>query len=476
MESNNLKKGISSRIKGGGLELFKKDICPQRISVSFKKLSDTSDSSSFLKTKILQFKDISNPERKVIINFDLEGRLISIELSASSPDANVKILERSFGGKFYVYMENCENLKSEKRNIYRYYDYYNEAISEDLEISKFLIDAVNSLLENIHEINYKSTNEIIIGEVESINVVKILENARKIYDWKGLMQERLLLKKIYPTPISVLPPEARPDQNPIFAVLQITQGCWIKDLKGPCKFCSSYNNISYKEKDINDLEKHIKQVKKFTGRNWKYVKKFFLADADPFHTNINSEIYLKFIAKETPDVNWYESFVSTATILSKSPNEWKKLMNLGLKKLYWGVESADDKTLKILGKPHNKKLLYRVATVLNKSNISYVCILLSGVGNLSINQQKDSTSNSHIIETVKFIQNINCPNVYVSRFIPQPDTEIFNLLKEKKLNIISLSEKEKEHRMIIKMISYDKENCFAPVRDVRGTYGVQFNQ
>jgi len=462
------------------LQLFE-DLYPRKIIISFEFLSDISDFNSSLKGKILQIKDISNPRKTIIINFDLEGRIMSIKLGGKSLDSEVKILERSFNGKFYIYSQNCKNLNPNNKSVYRYYDYYNETIGEDLELSKFLIDSVTSFLKKLSDIAYRSNDKIILlrskplrGKINSSckfknlsnDLIRILENSYKLYDWKGLLKERVLVQKIYSNSVNVLPPEVRPDQNPIFIILQLTQGCWIQNTRGPCKFCNSYKNIDYREKDIKGLKGHIKQIKDNTGRGWKYIKKIFLSDADPLHTEIDSEIYLKFLRKEIPNMDWYESFISTPTILSKSINKWKNLMKLGLKKVYWGVESADDRILGILGKPQNRKTLYKAASLLNKIGINYVVILLSGISNFDY-------KNSHIKETVKFIKDIECSDIYISRFAPQPGTEIFNLIKKGRLKFPSFMEREEEHRKIIRMI---KSDHFIITPNIRGTYGVQFNQ
>jgi len=279
----------------------------------------------------------------------------------------------------------------------------------------------------------------------------------------------LLIQKIYCDSINVLPPEVRPDQNPIFSIIQMTCGCWIKDKKGPCKFCSSYCGINYREKNIQELREHINNVRINSGKTWEYVKKIFLLDADPLNTNIKTEIYFDFLKKEMPNIGWYESFISTATILSKPVSEWKKIMKFGLKKVYWGVESADDRTLMLLGKPQTKETLYKAASIFNKTGLHYVTILLSGIANMNY-------ENNHIEETSKFIHDINAKNVNISRFTPQPNTEIFNLIKEGKLMLPSPQEREAEHRIMIKMISCDKKNRPIASRTVRGTYGAQFNR
>ena len=446
---------------------------PKKIIIQFSYLPDISDFSSSVKAKIVQVKDITNRQKIIIINFDLEGRIINIKLGNKLLNSEVKILERIFDGRFYIYAENCKNLIPGKKDINRYYDYYNEAVSEDLKNSKILIDSVNTFLKEIIKARFISDDKIEFiykskRDMGSLN--EVINKAYKKYDWNGLVKERKIIGKIYSNSINVLPPEVRPDQNPVFSIIQIVQGCWIKSTRGPCGLCDSYLNVDYKEKNVKELKKHILQVKKNAGNGWKYVKKIFLLDADPFHTKIKSEAYLSVLKTEIPNKNWYESFISTPTILSKTPNEWKKIANMGLKKVYWGVESADNNTLKILEKPHNEKLLYKASEILKQANLQYVAIVLSGINNFDHN-------NLHIKQTVNFLNSINCSNIYISKFLPQPNTKIFNLIKNNRLRFPEQPEREMEHREMIRLLNYgDKETPKIMVnRTIRGTYGVQFN-
>jgi len=84
---------------------------PSRIvSISEEMISDISSLHCQYKGKMLQVRDITNPKRHVIINFDLSGRLRNICLGTEHSGAEIKIMERSFEGKFYVYFGNCKNL------------------------------------------------------------------------------------------------------------------------------------------------------------------------------------------------------------------------------------------------------------------------------------------------------------------------------------------------------------------------------
>lgn len=464
------------------LELFKRLIV-RKIAVGFRTVSDLSEPNSPMQARVVQLRDITDPRRHVIVNFDMEGRLISIELGRKFLGNEVRILERSFDGEFYVYLRNCDNLKPGHDGVYYYYDYYNEEVYRDLRIAEVLVHSITALLKDISRSGYKTNKNmkftelrIVEDEIDTsgdirnipLNLVEILENSRVKYTWEGLSKEKLTFGKVYSTSVSVVPPEVRPDQNLNFAVIQVTQGCWIQDTRGPCRFCSSYRGIHYQEKGIDELAEHIEGAKQLTGKGWKYVKKLFLSDADPFHTKIDSEVYLQFLAREIPEAVWYEAFVSTPAILSKSESRWRKLKALGLKRLYWGVESANDETLKLLGKPHNKKGLYEAARRLNNAGMPIVIIVLSGVAALNHDRtETEVVDNPHVREVAEFIYSIDCPIVYISKFIPQPGTEIFDLIQSGKLKPLSPSELERQHRTMVKICSYG-------LREVRGAYGVQF--
>lgn len=125
---------MSSSIIPQDIELFSKT-AKRKIAIGFKSVYDISKPNSCFKAKIFQLRDITIPHKHVIINFDMEGRIINIELGREETGNEVKILERSFDREFYVYLKNCENLKSDHNYVYYYYDYYHENVVKEIKIS-----------------------------------------------------------------------------------------------------------------------------------------------------------------------------------------------------------------------------------------------------------------------------------------------------------------------------------------------------
>jgi radical SAM superfamily enzyme YgiQ (UPF0313 family) len=427
---------------------------------------------------LFQIRDITNHKKHTIITYDLEGRLLNIKLGRSGDDIEVKMLERSFDGTYYIYTENLKNLSFEHDFLYIYYDYYEEIIARNTKESMILITQVSRLISLIVSSNFQSSNTIEFFSISNQNhpigqlpivYALIIRRIMTLYTYDGLSKEKILFNTVYSTTLNVLPPEVRPDLSPEFAVVQMTHGCKFKCTKnGGCNFCGAYLDTQYYEKNEFELKEHIKKVKDFCKLAWTGVTKFFLSDADPLNTEVDSEQYFDIINNELQKIVHLECFITTSTILSKNKEKWQTLKNKGLKKLYWGVESADDEVLKLLGKPHNYTKLRDAATLLNDIGLEFVIILMSGIGALEPERNKnDILENNHISKTVKFIEESHCKEIYLSKFTPVVGTKLYEAMKSNRIKLLDNDEFELQHRTMIKLLS-------AQNRAIKGSYGIQF--
>ncbi|KKL63559.1 hypothetical protein LCGC14_2173880 [marine sediment metagenome] len=427
----------------------------KKIKLGFIEIPDQADNTSSIHSTIFQLKDITFSQREVVVHFDIEGRFLNIELRKDNTFP-IKLLERTFQGIFHLYEDACINLHPDNIEANYYYDYYQEKITNNLLISLELLNQVYAFVkmvikENI-DIQYRTHNEFLR---------KILYR----YSWEGLLRDQARFHKVYTTSITVLPPETRPDINPLFAVIQSTQGCWTHSYsRKSCAFCISFRNVKYREKNLEEILQHIEEVKQFTGAAWKNVKKFFLSDADPLFTKLSSFKLLQSIRNTFLQISSFETFVSTTTILSKTLNMWKELKECGLRRVYWGVESADNETLRILNKPQNQSSLYKAAQLLDKSGINYVIIVMSGIGMLKMNNNL-----AHVDATSTFIASTNPQYVDISKFESLQGSEIYKSIQKKEYYCPSKEEIEIEHRALIEMILLKNKQC-----KIRGAYGRQF--
>ncbi|HSQ97293.1 MAG TPA: radical SAM protein [Rickettsiales bacterium] len=248
-------------------------------------------------------------------------------------------------------------------------------------------------------------------------------------------------------------------------VVQIISGCLLQKKRGACNFCTSFNINQYKEKNLDELKAHIKAIKDFYGKNINYINYIFLADADPLYTECyDTKEYLKILNEEFPNIK-YECFISTVAALTKKEKGLQELKDLGLNKVYWGVESADDYVLKILNKPQRKKDLVEVAKIMKRVNLEFTPIIMTGLENFSYSSDDKNLCNNHIKETSDFINSIACKEVYLSKFQILQNSKIFEMLNNNQISKNDFENlKEDGYRNMIKSI-----NC-----EVLGAYGNQF--
>lgn len=408
--------------------------------------SERKERNSLFGGSVFQIVDQTDVARQVVLEFDFSGRVLSASLQ-SKDVPSIKIFERTFQGTFRVYIENCNNLNHDGQLNY-YYDYYQEVAEKRASLAELFCKQIQTFVQSL----------LPVPEEYAEIVQDILR-----YDWKQLESEKALLSNVYDSPLSVIPPEVRPDQNPAVGLIQITTGCWLYGLpRGPCAFCTSYVGQQYREKTLAEVSSHIEKVISFCGRSWGQVRKIFLLDADPLYTKLSSHAYLTCIRHRLVTVAAFECFVSTTCILSKTVMEWKALVALGLTKVYWGVESANDTVLKILKKPHTNEKLYQAAEVLCAAGLDVVVIIMSGIGHFA-------DSKAHVVETGAFIRASRCGMVDISKIQILPGSGLHQQVVKGELPSVDATRIEEEHRSLIREISVQAPHCH-----VRGSYGHQF--
>ena len=145
------------------------------------------------------------------------------------------------------------------------------------------------------------------------------------------------------SPIKYDEPVFRPPGEARSAILQATLGCsWNK-----CAFCEMYTSKKFKARNFEDIKPEIETLSKV----YKGVKKIFLADGNAFVLSANKLIpILNEINNRFGKLQRISSYALPKDILGKSDHELKELRSLGLKLLYIGIETGDEKLLKLINK------------------------------------------------------------------------------------------------------------------------------
>ena len=152
-------------------------------------------------------------------------------------------------------------------------------------------------------------------------------------------------------------------------LIPVTVGC----AHNKCAFCYMYENCTYEEVSINDIDYELKYGNEYT-------EKVFLTGADPMHIGFAKlEKILKLIKLRLPRCACVACYASVRTIYKYTVEELSALHELGLRLLYIGFERGDDEVLKFMKKGHTVDMALTVAKKLNDAHIPFNTIIMYGL-------------------------------------------------------------------------------------------------
>ena len=188
-------------------------------------------------------------------------------------------------------------------------------------------------------------------------------------------------------------PVFRPPGEARSAIIQATLGCsWNK-----CVFCEMYTSKKFRARSIEELKPEIETLAKvYSG-----VKKIFLADGDAFVLSANKLFpILNEINNQFGKLQRISSYALPKDILDKSDQELKELRSLGLKLLYIGIETGDDKLLKLINKGETFNSTVDGILKAHEAGIDTSIMILNGLGGKEYAEQ-------HALKSAEIINRIN---------------------------------------------------------------------
>jgi len=190
-------------------------------------------------------------------------------------------------------------------------------------------------------------------------------------DSTALQAEVTRFRTVY-YPVSILPP----DQY-LSLVVQVTEGCNYNQ----CLFCDFYKDRPFRIKSETELEHHLENVQQFFKDGLSYRRGIFLADANALVTPMKKLVpVIEAIHRQFPDHQQIFSFIDIFTGDKKKSSDFKILSDLGLTRIYLGVESGSYKLLKFLQKEQSLERIPPFAESLKAAGVQLGVIFLAGAG------------------------------------------------------------------------------------------------
>ncbi|MEW5976736.1 MAG: radical SAM protein [Acidobacteriota bacterium] len=218
-------------------------------------------------------------------------------------------------------------------------------------------------------------------------------------------------------PVGIVPPDRY-----LSVVLQLTEGChWNR-----CLFCELYRNTPFRMKTSDEVRAHIQGVKRFFGKSLLLRRSLFLSDANALmlpHSHLIEAF--QNIGREFPGSrsepfrDGISSFLDVAACRQKPVGELRELAELGLRRIYLGVETGSDALLRWLRKPHSTAGALEAVRKIKAAGVPVGVIFLAGAGGRRFAAE-------HIASTVELVHRMDLDAqdiVYLSPLRTAADSE-----------------------------------------------------
>ena len=191
-------------------------------------------------------------------------------------------------------------------------------------------------------------------------------------------------------PVGILPP----DQY-MAVVLQATEGCSFNT----CSFCTFYRDRRFRIKRPDEFRAHAQSVHSFLGKGLNLRRTIFLGDANALVVPQPRLLDLINVVHEVYDVEQLGgmfAFLDGFSGEKKTAADYRKLAELGMKRIYIGMESGNARLLEFLKKPGKPEDVLQAVRTIKEGGISVGVIALLGAGG-------HAYARDHVRDTVKLL-------------------------------------------------------------------------
>jgi len=234
----------------------------------------------------------------------------------------------------------------------------------------------------------------------------------------------------------------RPPSEAHSIILQVSVGC----SHNKCTFCGAYKGVRFRIKDEASINDDIA----FASRYCKNQKRVFLADGDALiiPTARLVEIFSS-IRKTLPWVNRVSLYGNTKSILMKTVEELKKFKELGLDRVYMGLESGDDVTLRNIRKGVTAEEMIEAAEMVREAGLFLSVTVLLGIAGLA-------QSAHHARETGRVLTRMKPNQIAALTLMLLENTPLYNDFRSGTFQLPDQNTLLKELKILVESINLDR--------------------
>lgn len=194
--------------------------------------------------------------------------------------------------------------------------------------------------------------------------------------------------------LNYIEPLFRPPSEARSLILQVTNGCsW-----NNCTFCEMYTapQKKFSVKTTEEITQELQQI----AASGVSIRRVFLADGDAMTLSFRrlKEVLL-LIRQYLPDVQRVSSYCLPRNLKNKTVEQLTELEQLGLKLMYVGCESGDDRVLEKVAKGEGYQSSLEALTKIKQSGMKSSVMILNGLGGRQYSEQHAINSAKLMNET-----------------------------------------------------------------------------
>lgn len=239
----------------------------------------------------------------------------------------------------------------------------------------------------------------------------------------------------------------RPPSEAGSIILQVSLGC----SHNSCIFCGAYKDKKFSRKPFDDILADIQ----YAVRYQRDTRSVFLADGDaialPQH--ILEEILIN-IRKDLPWVKRVNSYGSPGALLGKNEIQLNRLKNLGLSRIYMGVESGSDIVLSLMKKGANAQEIIAAGQKTIQCGLYLSTSIILGLGG-------QEHSDDHVYQTAMVLNKIQPQHIAALTLLVLPTTLLAQRIKNREFSVLSPTEILKELRTLIQQLTVHRAQFHA---------------
>ena len=239
----------------------------------------------------------------------------------------------------------------------------------------------------------------------------------------------------------------RPPSEANSIILQVTVGC----SHNKCTFCGAYKDLRFTVKDYDTILQDIYFAADYCQRQ----NRLFLADGDamilPY--TLLARI-MEDIHRHLPWVNRVSMYANARSIRAKSDTELRHLKSSGVDRIYLGVESGDDATLKAIKKEETSQSIKEACERIIEHGFFLSTTIILGITG-------KKRSQIHAEKSAALLNEISPHQIGALTYMPLANTSLGKEVANGSFQLLSAREILAELKTIIRNLSCKKTQFMA---------------